>query len=180
MVARLAAEEEKAQVVVALMESSKKEAVEAVPKFKALTEFIEEVREGMVDSYFKGFANCKLKVAEVHPEWDLGGIVLDLIEANSKEVESPSNMAKVAPVTLAVPAMPTVTSLPPAVTGRQEGIGDVPHHPSKGPTTSPQALVSSSRPFFFSPPFLFFLSSYESFCSGVTRPIEVPLLCKRI
>lgn len=75
MMARLATEEEKARVAIGLMEFAKKEVAEAVPKFKALVEFIEEVRERVVDFYIKGFTCCKQKVAEGHPDWDMEIVV---------------------------------------------------------------------------------------------------------
>lgn len=56
--------EEKATAAVALIEPTKKEATEAVSRFKASVEFIEEVREAVVDFLLKGFMNCKVKLAQ--------------------------------------------------------------------------------------------------------------------
>lgn len=51
-----------ATVVVVLMEAMKKEVIEAVSKFKDLEAFIDEVREAILDSFLKGFKDCKKKV----------------------------------------------------------------------------------------------------------------------
>lgn len=56
--ARTSAAEEKVTTRVVLMEAAR-EAAEAVPRSKALAEFVEEVREAVVDSFLKGFAGCK-------------------------------------------------------------------------------------------------------------------------
>lgn len=60
---RVSVAEEKATMVMALMEAAKKGATKAMPRFKTSAKFIEEVREAIMDSFFKGFMECKVKVA---------------------------------------------------------------------------------------------------------------------
>lgn len=50
-------------MAVVLMGMAKKEATEAVPRFKASKAFVDEIKEVVIDSFFKGLENCRKKVA---------------------------------------------------------------------------------------------------------------------
>lgn len=128
MMAQASTVEEKATTAMALMEAAKKEIEKVVPRFKALTEFIEEVREVVVDSFLKGFANCKAKVAQAHPGQDLEAVIPNLPGGGDAE-EAPSEEVGAMPVEQAMdPSTPLAKS--------QEDADKIPQRPSKAPTMS--------------------------------------------
>lgn len=47
--------EEKAIIIMVVMEVAKKEAAYSIMQYKALVEFEDEVREAIYDTFFKGF-----------------------------------------------------------------------------------------------------------------------------
>lgn len=50
--------EEKAATIMMVMEAVKKEATESIKRYKASTEFEEEVREAVCYAFIKGFEEC--------------------------------------------------------------------------------------------------------------------------
>lgn len=53
---------EKASTAMVVMEAAKRKATESIVRYKALTEFENEVRKAVCDAFFKGFEEFKKKM----------------------------------------------------------------------------------------------------------------------
>lgn len=95
-------------------------------RFKASVKFIEEVREVVVDSFLKGFTDCKVNIAQAYPDQDLEAIVLDLPSISVAEEEALMKEANIVPSeVVADPSTPLAES--------REDVDEVPQHPGKAP-----------------------------------------------
>lgn len=89
---RAMAVEENATTIEAVMEATKKEVTQAIVRYKALTEFEDEVRDAIYDALFKGFEECKKKMAWLFHLLDLHDIILDELEEAASEQTPPCRL----------------------------------------------------------------------------------------
>lgn len=68
--------EEKVAIAIVVMEAKQKEAIEAIPWFKASEAFMKEVHEVVWDAFIKGFKECKKMSHLIHIS-DLDDIIPD-------------------------------------------------------------------------------------------------------
>lgn len=67
--------EKEATIAVAVMEATKKEAIDSMRCYKALAAFEDEVREAVCDRFIKGFEKCKRKMGQLFHLPDLHDVI---------------------------------------------------------------------------------------------------------